>query len=162
MITESWTNPDIPCSAIAVPNFSIFRYDRNGKLGGVCIIYIHINICATQIMSPISLPNSEQVNVAANINDANIHLSCIHISPKYSQHILGPLCYVFTLLSNGTYTNSIIGVILTYLTIVNHTHPIIVTNLRHFQLTFNTLGWTQQIKFSTRSPNTLDILFYSK
>ena len=49
-ITETWFTPNIPDSAISIPNFIVFRNDRLSSVrGGVCI-YINCNITCKRLI----------------------------------------------------------------------------------------------------------------
>lgn len=54
-ITESWLDLDLPDSAIAVPEYSIIRRDRDGQMGGGILCYIRSNY-SYSIIDDISLP----------------------------------------------------------------------------------------------------------
>ena len=77
-VTESHLNPSVFDSEIYIPNYQIFRKDRNnGKKCGGSVIYVHNSLGATSIKS-FNAPDSLAVQV--NFDTCTIVLCCVYRS----------------------------------------------------------------------------------
>ena len=53
-ITESWCNDSIYDAELHIPDYTIFRKDRECKAGGGVLLYIHVSLPAKPVHSLIS------------------------------------------------------------------------------------------------------------
>ena len=50
MITESWAKSSINDSFFTIQDYSLFRRDRLGHLGGGVLIYVHISLFCAEVL----------------------------------------------------------------------------------------------------------------
>ena len=76
-VTESWLNESIPDYLIGVNNFSIFRSDRERKLGGGVCVYVRRNIAVLPFLPSLDLNFVD--SLWSVLPDDRIILVCMYI-----------------------------------------------------------------------------------
>ncbi|XP_077295660.1 uncharacterized protein LOC143917906 [Arctopsyche grandis] len=87
LISESWLNNNIPDSVVDIPNFAIYRSDREDRRGGGVCIYVKIssnNPCIVVerfLPSNISISGIEHLWLKVCFNCCEFILACIYRPP---------------------------------------------------------------------------------
>ena len=83
MLLETWLKSEVPDSILGFSNYSIFRSDRNGTGGGVCILlskhyFEQLNVSILER----DVPNIETIFLKLCNSRFSIILGCVYRPPK--------------------------------------------------------------------------------
>ena len=101
LLTETWLDCNIPDSLVSVPNYLLFRQDRQRKRGGGVCIYISSEIQGRQTQAILheqlmTINNSnhdfESLWIELRIDSIKMLLSCIYRPPNCSLDSNNSLC----------------------------------------------------------------------
>lgn len=78
-VTETWLSESLPNDLLTITNYTLFRSDRLGRIGGGVCIYVH-DSCKPELPNQLRLSGSESVII--HLPQSNVLLLCLYIPPN--------------------------------------------------------------------------------
>lgn len=80
-ITESWCTDSIYDAEIHIPDYIVFRKDRESRVGGGVLLYIHVSLPAKPVHSLNNLNFEDFVWCLVTLNADKIRIGVVYRAP---------------------------------------------------------------------------------
>jgi hypothetical protein len=156
LITESWCTNDTVNISLTLPNYQLFRKDRDAGRGGGCLIYVSKRLFAQNFEHPLltALPDSLWITVSG---DVQLLVGCIYRAPGCVRSTTGSIQEAFNCVSNLGFKYKLIAGDLNMPDIIWN-KPSASMNI-DFLTTVQVGGWKQLVHSPTRVNKVLDLVF---